>query len=83
MIITGKCKKCGIRTAFDVGEVSREEGINILKKAQIGECPGFHVEIGTYNDYYNFGPDFKTVKEAKQYNKEQKELDKLEEVCAS
>lgn len=54
MYVIGTCKKCGNVSVFDIGNRNTEEGKELMKKSRMGECPGMHVEIGTWADYYSF-----------------------------
>ena len=52
MFITGKCKKCRKRVAFDIGEMHIDEAIKLIRNMSMSECIGGHMEIGTYGDHY-------------------------------
>lgn len=54
MFILGTCNKCNHIGVFDVGNRNVEEAKELLSKVEMGECPGFHVEIGSWADYYTF-----------------------------
>lgn len=71
MFLGAKCKKCGIDIAFDIGDMPIDKARNILGKMTMGECPGFHVEIGMITDYYMIDYDniFNTSEEAKNFAK--------------
>lgn len=54
MYVIGKCKKCNKVTVFDIGDRTIEESKELMSFFKMGECPGMHVEIGTWADYYDF-----------------------------
>lgn len=53
MFVTGKCKKCGGKPIFDIGDLSVEKAKKIFDERDFGHCDiGWHVEIGKMSDYY-------------------------------
>lgn len=54
MYVIGKCKKCNEVIIFDIENRTVKEAKDLMSKAKMGECPGMHVEIGTWADYYSF-----------------------------
>lgn len=77
MFLTIQCKKCGNRSVLDVGNYSNEKIEEFLSKTPFGECPagGWHVEMGSRNDYFIVDYDHKydTSEEAIFYNNSLKE----------
>lgn len=71
MYIIGKCKKCKELLIFEFEDNDIDKAKEIALKSPIGECPGMHVEIGTYGECYEF--DWNNPYEDK--NEAKKELD--------
>jgi hypothetical protein len=57
MYVLGKCKKCGEVTTFDFTDLTVEKAKDVLATTEMGECPGMHVEIGPWSNYYNIDWD--------------------------
>ncbi len=54
-ILNAKCKKCGATVRIKMGDKSREEVIEKLSAWDGFECPGFHVEIVSPVNFWEFG----------------------------
>lgn len=70
MYIVGKCKECKGRPIFDIGDSSKEEVRELMKKNDFGHCAvGFHVELGKMADYYelDWNQTFETEEDAKEF----------------
>ena len=55
MFVETKCVKCGSIINLDVGEMTKEEAMTMIKKMdnQPRECPGYHTELGGWIYYWN------------------------------
>lgn len=67
MFLSGRCRKCLTKVEFDIGDMSIEEAKKKMAKMDMGECPGYHVEVGKMLDYYKIDWEhpFNTLEEAK------------------
>lgn len=50
-MLVGKCQ-CGAKIRLDIGERTREEAIELVKKWTTFDCPGHHVELDSPYPYY-------------------------------
>ena len=55
MFVETKCVKCGSVINLDVGEMTKDEAMIMVKKLdkQPRECPGYHTELSGWNYYWN------------------------------
>jgi hypothetical protein len=60
-VVSAKCKQCGAKITYDIGNHTKEEIIEILKEQDTFNCPGHHVELGSPLRYVEI--DWNSVKE--------------------
>ena len=52
--IKGVCRKCGISLQVNIGDASIDEVKDYLARRDGYECPGFHVELGSMLEGYDW-----------------------------
>lgn len=49
--LRARCKKCGVEFSLKTGNLNKEEVVEKMKNINGFECPGFHIELGTMDNY--------------------------------
>jgi hypothetical protein len=60
-VVSATCKQCGAKITYDIGNHTKEEIIEILKKQDTFSCPGHHFELGSPLRYVDI--DWNSVQE--------------------
>lgn len=70
MYVVGNCIKCRTKIVINIEGMTEDEAKAALAKTDMGECPGYHVEVGKMSDYYkiDWSKKFKTAEEANKYD---------------